>query len=930
MFLKPANHLVAKVVGKIPLRTVLIVPFVLQIFAAVGLVGYLSFRNGQKAVNELADQLMSEVSDRVKQNLEVYLTTPHLINQTKQDAVKLGFLKMENLPPWEKYLLRQAKLYPYIGYTAVGNEKGEYRSGEMLTNGSLVINVLDKSTNFDFRSYKTNSRGDRTTVIAVTKNHIIKTHPAYAGAVKAGKPIWSSVFPSLVEPTLMSSASEPVYDNNNQIKGVLVTALRFDHIGYFLNSLKIGRTGQAFIIERNGTLLATSTSEQPFRIKNKQKELFKAQDSSNVLTKNTARYLTKYLQNLNQIKKSKQLNFEINGKRQFLKVLPFQDGKGLDWLIVVVVPERDFMEQITAHTRTTILLCLIALALAIAIGILTSQWVTKPLFRLNTAAKNIAKGEWDNTVEIKRSDELGELAKSFNSMARQLQESFATLEQRVEERTAELAIAKEKAEVANQAKSTFLANMSHELRSPLNAILGFAQLMTRSQTLPPEHQENIGIVARSGEHLLTLINNVLDLSKIEAGHTTLNPKNFDLYRLLDDVEDMFQLKADDQHLQLIFERSPDVPRYVRTDEVKLRQVLINLLNNALKFTKDGGVSVRVTGENRESGMGNQEVAPHSLLPTPYFLFFEVEDTGAGIAPEELDSLFEAFVQTQTGKESQEGTGLGLPISRQFVQLMGGEMTVSSEVGCGTTFKFDITVSVVDATDIENKQPMRRVIGLEPNQPTYRILIVDDKPVNRQLLMKLLNPLGFELQEASNGKQAIEVWDTFEPHLIWMDMRMPIMDGYEATKHIKTTTKGQATAIIALTASVLEEERAVILSTGCDDFMRKPFRETDIFEAMNKHIGVRYLYEEPTAADALGTEDTSNSVLTVAAFRALPQSWVIELKQALLNVDLDLIATIIEQIHSQDAALAKAIANCIDNFEYDNILKLISESEMGNG
>ncbi len=939
MFLKPANHLVAKVVGKIPLRTVLIAPFVLQIFATVGLVGYLSFRNGQKAVNELADQLMSEVSNRVKQNLQVYLTTPHLINQTKQDAVRLGFLKMDNLPPWEKYLLRQVRLYPYIAYTAVGNEKGEYRSGEMLSNGSLIINVLDKSTNFEFRSYNTDAQGDRTKIIAVTKNHNIKTHPAYTGAVKAGKAIWSPVFTSLVEPTLMSSVNEPVYDKNNQLQGVLLTTLRLDYVGQFLNSLKVGKTGQAFIIERNGTLLATSTSEQPFRTKNKQRELFKAQDSSNLLTKSTARYLTSYLQ-LNKIKESQQLNFEIDGKRQFLKILPVQDDKGLDWLIVVVVPETDFMEQITTHTQTTILLCLLALAVAVAIGVLTSRWVTTPIFHLNTAAKNIAKGEWGNTVEIKRSDELGQLAKSFNSMARQLQESFATLEQRVEERTAELAIAKEKAEVANQTKSTFLANMSHELRSPLNAILGFAQLMTRSQTLSSEHQENIGIIARSGEHLLTLINNVLDLSKIEAGHTTLNLKNFDLYRLLDDLEDMFQLKADDQHLQLVFERTPDVPRYVCTDEVKLRQVLINLINNALKFTSQGGVSLKVQSksetpttitfesESETPTTNNKQPTTNNQQQTT--ITFEVEDTGAGIAPEELDSLFEAFVQTQTGKESQEGTGLGLPISRQFVQLMGGEMIVTSEVGRGSVFKFDITVSVVDANDIDTKQPTRRVVALEPNQPTYRILIVDDKAINRQLLIKLLNPLGFELKEASNGKEAIEVWDNWEPHLIWMDMRMPIMDGYEATKHIKTTTKGQATAIIALTASVLEEERAVILSAGCDDFMRKPFREADIFEAMNKHIGVRYLYEDPTATDFIETEDTDNSVLTAAAFRALPGLWVTQLKQALLNVDLDLISSIIEQIHSQDAALAKAIANCIDNFEYDTILKLISASEMSNG
>src|ERR671933_332213 len=461
-----------------------------------------------------------------------------------------------------------------------------------------------------------------------------------------------------------------------------------------------------------------------------------------------------------------------------------------------------------------------------------------------------------------------ENARLYNNLA----ESNRTLETKVEERTTELAIAKQKAEVANEAKSTCLANMSHELRTPLNAILGFTQLTIKNPSLSPDSRENLGIITRSGEHLLTLINQVLDLSKIEAGRTTLNEKNFDLYRLLDDLEDMFQLKADDKHLELLIDRTPDVPRYVRTDEGKLLQVLINLLNNALKFTTEGGVSVRVDrtlnverllaqGDvaNVEGSEDSSNLQLANLQPSTQTnlqsstLTFEVEDTGPGIAPDELDSLFEAFVQTTTGTEAQEGTGLGLPISRKFVQLMGGEIMVSSEVAHGTLFKFDITVSVVDATDLESKQPTRRVIALEPNQPRYRILIVDDKPLNRQLLVKLLNPFGFELREASNGKQAVEIWDEWEPHLIWMDMRMPVMDGYEATKQIKSTTKGQATAVIALTASVLEEERAVVLSTGCDDFLRKPFREEEIFAAMHKHIGVRYLYEEPTDSTQSNTD-----------------------------------------------------------------------------
>ncbi len=487
----------------------------------------------------------------------------------------------------------------------------------------------------------------------------------------------------------------------------------------------------------------------------------------------------------------------------------------------------------------------------------------------------------------------------------------------VDERTGELKQAKEAAEAANQAKSTFLANMNHELRSPLNTILGFARLTTRAPDLPREAWKNLGIINRSGEHLLTLVNQVLDLSKIEAGRATLVETNFDLYRLLDHLEDMFQLKAEDKGLQLLFERRPDLPQYVRTDEVKLRQVLINLLNNALKFTVKGSVAVRV-----ESG---EKASPSSCL-----LHFAVSDTGPGIPPVELDRLFEAFVQTGAGKQAEEGTGLGLSISRAFVRLMGGEMQVQSppeKGGTGTIFTFDIRVTPVAAGDVIRRAvgPVRRVVGLAPGQPPYRILVVDDQWPARQLLVKLLAPLGFELREAANGQEAVELWEAWQPQLVWMDMRMPVMNGYEATRRIKATGQGQATAVIALTASSFEEERAVVLAAGCDDFLRKPFHEADIFETMQRHIGLRYSYEEAEAeieagVPAAGAELGRPQLLTALA--ALSPGLLARLDEAARQHTMRQVSDLLGEISGRNAALAARLAALADDFRYDEISALI--------
>ncbi len=500
--------------------------------------------------------------------------------------------------------------------------------------------------------------------------------------------------------------------------------------------------------------------------------------------------------------------------------------------------------------------------------------------------------------------------------------------------------AKQTAEAAYQAKSAFLANVSHQLRTPLNVILGFTQLMYRDTQLTADQQENLSMISLSGEHLLALINDISEMSKIEDGRVILKEKNFDLVHLLKNLEAIFSLRAENKGLMFVSDYAPDIPQFIRTDEGKLRQVLMNLLSNAIKFTYEGGVMLRVscsplprpfaqsgaTAPRRSREQTDSLPLKEGRLTSESYqasshLYFEVEDTGVGIAPSELENLFNPFVQTQSGR----GTGLGLAISQQFVDLMGGEMSVTSELGNGSLFKFDVLVGRARPSEIEQDTPTRRVIGLVPQQPIYRILVVENQFESRRLLVKLLEPLGFEVREAANGREAIAVWEKWEPHLILMDLQMPIMNGYEATKWIKATSKGQATVIIALTTSVFTEETPNFIAAGGDDFLYKPFKESDIFNKMTQHLGVRFIYEDQ-AKTAFATLANSNSeILTPETMAILPQEWLLELEQALHNVDLDIMLQLTKRVRVYDASLASALASCIDNFEYDKILSLIKQA-----
>jgi len=483
------------------------------------------------------------------------------------------------------------------------------------------------------------------------------------------------------------------------------------------------------------------------------------------------------------------------------------------------------------------------------------------------------------------------------------------LEDLVEQRTEELAEAKARAETASRAKSTFLSSMSHELRTPLNAVLGFSRLLKSGPDVTPPQQEALDIIVRSGEHLLNVINNILDIGKIESGRMTLEESEVDLQQLLHEMQSLMGVGAAEKGLHFALESAADLPRFVAADAGKLRQVLLNLVGNAIKYTDCGGVKLRATVVGR-NGAETAHVR------------FEVEDSGPGIHPEDCQRIFFPFVQLGGPVPAQAGTGLGLAICKQYVELMGGEIGVASEPGKGSVFYFHLPVRVLPAAAEPEEPKHGRIVGLAEGQPCYRLLIAEDQPENRLLLRGLLDPLGFELREATNGQEAVDLFEQWHPDLIWMDIRMPVMDGLEAVRRIRATEAGAATKIVALTAHALEEERGPILAVGCDDLVRKPFREQELFDALARHLRLKFVYEKTphpeTASEAPGL------ALRPEQLDALPADLRQELRQAVIELDTARTQALIEQVTERDAALGRALHTLAARLDYPSLLNWLEK------
>ena len=453
------------------------------------------------------------------------------------------------------------------------------------------------------------------------------------------------------------------------------------------------------------------------------------------------------------------------------------------------------------------------------------------------------------------------------------------------------------AEAANRAKSVFLASMSHELRTPLNAVLGFSQLMRTDPALNESQKENLDIINRSGTHLLGLINDVLEMSKIEAGRVARKETNFDLWNTLETIEEMVRSRAKAKGLRFILERDPALPRYVRADERKLKQVIINLAGNAVKFTHNGEITLRARAE--EGGT---------------ILRFEVEDTGPGINAKTIPTMFEPFAQ---GDQNREGAGLGLFISRKLVEFMGGQITVRSEPDKGSLFSFDIHCESVAAAEIAPENAHRRVASLAPGQRAPRILVAEDTLESRLLMTKTLRSTGFEVVEAENGMESVKLFEECQPDLVLMDMKMPVMDGYEAIRTIRSTRRGKKTPIIAVTASAFEEDRRKILAIGADNVISKPMQAAELFEKIRLLLGIAYIYTEEQADGAEAIDQTGLGEMVAQ----LPEDVIGELALAMAVLDLDRFKTLLPKVAQHNPLLAEKLGGLANGYRVTELAEL---------
>ena len=909
MSIPSVNRIVSLVSGKVRLRTILIAPLVVQAVAAVGLTGWISFCNGQKAVLKLAQKLNASLAARIEEKLETYLATPHQVNQINANAIELGQLELEDLDQIERHLWLQMQVFNSLSYIGLATPQGEYIAIRRLEDGSRRTLVANSSTGGVLHEYETDRLGNRTKLARAERNYDPRLRGWYQTALQAEKPTWRKTEMPFAPEVPSIRAAWPVYDREGNLLAVIGSDLMLSQISQFLGSLEIGREGQTFIVDRKGLLMAASSPEAQKRAEPGKSKWLKAIESPDPLMRSTVDYLLERFGRLSEIHSKEQLDFSIDGQRYFLQVAPFEGGVGLALAIVAIVPEAEFMESIHANTRATIILCLVALVAATCIGAGIYRWLVEPIEGLSRAAKAIARGEWEHSPELKRADEVGELVESFNSMAEKLQDSFT----RMVAKNASL-------ERLDRLKDEFLANTCHELRAPLNGIIGIAESLREGATgsLTAQTRAHLAAIVASGRRLYHSLGDVLDFAKLQHQNIELALEPVDMRDIAQVVLSLSIPEIGSKDLQLINAINTDLPP-AEADENRLQQILYNLVDNAIKFTESGTVEIsaelvdgheELVDEHGElvdeylaldptkssgghgarsrvlGGQGDKETTmPNSKLKTQNsklktqnpklktqnyanktncYLAISIADTGVGIPEDKLNSIFEGFkdAEDSTARE-YGGIGLGLAVTKKLVELHGGTIRVESILGSGSRFIFTLPVAarvlgkaylngssaygktptayMLEAENLSDIEHQQLIVDSQPITVSgeasnkFRILIVDDDRVSRQVLVNYLALENYAIAQASNGLEALGTISIFQPDLILLDVIMPKMSGYELCLKIRKQFSTTELPVLMLTGKHQGEDVMEGYNAGANDYLIKPMSKYELLAKIQTHI-----------------------------------------------------------------------------------------------
>jgi signal transduction histidine kinase/class 3 adenylate cyclase/CheY-like chemotaxis protein len=852
---RPFKRAIARSLARVGLPVVLIVPLVIQLIGATGIVGYFFVQHEQNTVRELATQLMSEMGDRIEYKLQTHLDAPHLLNETNENAIAQNLAAPGKEESIETFLLQQLRSFKSVDHTAWASAQGDYIGITRAQDGSFNIERADASasTHSPLKTYAVNAQQQRGSLLQVGSPYDPRTRPWYEAGVRAGKATWSPVYFGFDQSQLAVDAVLPIYDAQGALLGVLDTPLILSHLSQWLDQLHFHDSGESFILDHTGQVIASSTLSRPFTQKQGSPERILATESEDPILRETTRHLHQRFPDLSQIETAQHLNFKIGQRQYFGLIAPFSDKRGLNWSIVAVVPEEELSRFARTRIASAFALCSIAIALIATSGILTARWIVRPIRHLNASARNLARGKWNEVVPVERTDEVGELARSFNLMAKKLRSSFAALERQ----NSDLHRLNRELQHHDRLKDEFLANISHELRTPLNGMVGLAESMLDGVAgeVSELQRQNLRAIASSGHRLAKLVDEILDFSKLKHHKLDLQLKSVEIRSIVEVVLTVCQTLVGGKNLQLINAIPEDLP-LAYADENRLQQILYNLVGNAIKFTECGVVEVTAQWlDSPESSLISCETENGCLA-------ISVRDTGIGIPVEERDRIFAPFEQGDGSMERQyDGAGLGLAIARSLVELHGGTIRVETEERKGSCFTFTVPliqnrlVPEADPTNLETwvdslgfyrnvpSISILQKLKSEPSSPLsthgngrFHILVVDDEPINLQVLKNHLSLANYTVTQAQNGEQALAAINRGEQFdLIILDVMMPRMSGYEVCAKIRQKYPPQLLPIVMLTAKNRASDIVIGFDVGANDYLSKPFVKEELLARVKSHL-----------------------------------------------------------------------------------------------